>query len=76
MVAALDQENTREDLKEYDQLLVEQRKGTVFVGLKEGAFWKFKPSYKYELGEIDKYACEESSKYKCIEYSHTPLSTA
>ncbi|KAG9226166.1 hypothetical protein CCMSSC00406_0005077 [Pleurotus cornucopiae] len=55
LVAALDQESTREDLKEYDQLLVEQRKGTVCMGLKEGAFWKFKPSYKYELGEIDKY---------------------
>ncbi|KAG5219994.1 Inositol polyphosphate phosphatase OCRL [Salix suchowensis] len=55
LVAALDQESTREDLKEYDQLLVEQRKGIVCIGLKEGAFWKFKPSYKYELGEIDKY---------------------
>ncbi|KAF4576710.1 Endonuclease/exonuclease/phosphatase superfamily protein [Pleurotus pulmonarius] len=75
LVAALDQENTREDLKEYDQLLVEQRKGTVFVGLKEGAFWKFKPSYKYELGEIDKYALARMPSWtdRILYATHTDL---
>lgn len=54
---ALDHENAREELKEFDQLLVEHRKGTVFVGLREGQFWKFKCSYKYLHGEVDKYRC-------------------
>ena len=52
---ALDDENAREELKEFDQLLVQHRKGTVFVGLREGEFWKFKCSYKYLHGEVDKY---------------------
>ena len=42
LVSALDSESKREELKEYDQLRVEQKKGTVFVGLREGEFWKFK----------------------------------
>jgi hypothetical protein len=33
----------------------ERRKGSVFVGLKEGEFWQFKCSYKYLNGEIDRY---------------------
>jgi len=52
---ALDDENAREELKEFDQLLLEHRKGTVFVGLREGQFWKFKCSYKYLHGEVDRY---------------------
>ena len=42
LVSALDSESKREELKEYDQLSVERKKGTVFVGLREGDFWKFK----------------------------------
>lgn len=42
LVSALDNEGKREELKEYDQLRVEQKKGTAFVGLREGEFWKFK----------------------------------
>ncbi|KXN92200.1 Type II inositol 1,4,5-trisphosphate 5-phosphatase [Leucoagaricus sp. SymC.cos] len=53
---ALSSEKLREDLKEYDQLTVEKRKGNVFVGLHEGEFWKFKCSYKYQLGQVDKYS--------------------
>ncbi|KAL9715289.1 hypothetical protein Ac2012v2_001951 [Leucoagaricus gongylophorus] len=52
----LSSEKIREDLKEYDQLTVEKRKGNVFVGLHEGEFWKFKCSYKYQLGHVDKYS--------------------
>jgi len=52
---AIDSEKTREELKEFDQLTIEKRKGNVFVGLHEGDFWKFKCSYKYKLGEVDKY---------------------
>lgn len=44
LVTALDSESEREELKEYDQLRVEQKKGTVFTGLREGDFWKFKVS--------------------------------
>lgn len=51
----LNDEKVREELKEFDQLLVQQRKGNVLVGLHEGEFWKFKCSYKYLLGEVDKY---------------------
>ncbi|KAG6860954.1 hypothetical protein C0995_005618 [Termitomyces sp. Mi166 len=53
---ALDEESTREQLKEFDQLVIEQRKGTVLQGLHEGEFWQFKCSYKYLLGEVDKYS--------------------
>ena len=52
---AIESETTREELKEFDQLTLEKRKGTVFVGLREGEFWKFKCSYKYHLGEVDEY---------------------
>lgn len=52
---ALSSEKLREELKDYDQLTMEKRKGNVFVGLREGDFWKFKCSYKYQLGEVDKY---------------------
>jgi len=54
---AIEDEKTREELKEFDQLTIERQKGTVFVGLREGDFWKFKCSYKYKLGEVDKYRC-------------------
>jgi hypothetical protein len=52
---AMDSEKSREELKEFDQLTIEKRKGNIFIGLQEGDFWKFKCSYKYELGEVDKY---------------------
>lgn len=52
---ALESEATREELKEYDQLLIEQRKGNVLVGLREGEFWKFKCTYKYQPGQVDQY---------------------
>ncbi|THU82266.1 DNase I-like protein [Dendrothele bispora CBS 962.96] len=53
---ALKDENTRATLKDFDQLSVERKKNTIFVGLREGEFWKFKCSYKYELGAVDKYS--------------------
>ena len=46
----------REALVEYDQLVHERdNKQSIFVGLKEGRFWDFKPTYKYKLGQVDKY---------------------
>ena len=42
LVSALDSGSKREELKEYDQLRMEQKKGTVLVGLREGDFWNFK----------------------------------
>jgi hypothetical protein len=45
----------REKLREYDQLFTERKKGTTFIGLREGNFWNFKCSYKYVLGEVDEY---------------------
>lgn len=41
---------------EYDQLTREVRKGNIFQGLHEGDFWKFKCSYKYQIGEVDQYS--------------------
>ena len=52
---ALKDSRVREELKEFDQLLVERRKGETFVGLREGEFWKFKCSYKCTIGEVDQY---------------------
>jgi hypothetical protein len=54
---ALNADDMREQLKEYDQLSIERKKGNVLISLREGEFWKFKCSYKYELGEVDKYRC-------------------
>jgi len=59
----LNSESTREELKEYDQLLVERRKGTAFIGLKDGEFWKFQCSYKYKLGEVDKYSSKRTPSW-------------
>ena len=52
---AIESEKSRVELKEFDQLTIEKRKGNIFIGLREGDFWKFKCSYKYKLGEVDKY---------------------
>jgi hypothetical protein len=42
LLESLSAETGREYLKEYDQLHVERKKGTIFLGLREGDFWKFK----------------------------------
>ena len=52
---SLSSEETREELRHFDQLTIEKRKGTIFAGFHEGEFWKFKCSYKYKLGEVDRY---------------------
>lgn len=54
-LSMLTDERTRETLKEYDQLINARRNGQVFIGLREGPFWTFKCTYKYKLGEVDKY---------------------
>ncbi|KAJ7343307.1 Endonuclease/exonuclease/phosphatase [Mycena albidolilacea] len=55
---ALTAESEWEALKEYDQLLLERRNpaSLAFVGLREGEFWRFKCSYKYQLGQVDAYS--------------------
>ncbi|KAJ7510052.1 Endonuclease/exonuclease/phosphatase [Mycena galericulata] len=55
---ALSSQSVRDTLKEYDQMLLERRdpNSRAFIGLHEGDFWKFKCSYKYQLGEVDKYS--------------------
>jgi hypothetical protein len=53
--ATVDTQSGREELKEFDQLLQEWRKRTVFQGLRESNFWAFKCSYKFRIGEVDKY---------------------
>ncbi|XP_006457995.1 hypothetical protein AGABI2DRAFT_216100 [Agaricus bisporus var. bisporus H97] len=76
----LSSEKSREELKEFDQLTVEKRKGTVFVGLREGDFWKFKCSYKYELNEVDTYSTKRvpswTDRVLYTTYSDSPEKTA
>lgn len=56
--AVLHDEDSRKELVKLDQLVIERDlKGTIFAGLREGEFWKFKCTYKYKLGEVDKYEC-------------------
>lgn len=55
VLAMLKDDASREQLKEFDQLLNQRRKGTAFIGLREGPFWTFKCTYKYKLGEVDRY---------------------
>ena len=51
----LNTEHGREELKEFDQLIIERRKGTVFLGFWEAEFWKFKCTYKFNIGQVDQY---------------------
>ncbi|KAJ8079130.1 hypothetical protein PM082_013418 [Marasmius tenuissimus] len=60
---AMESESTRTALKEFDQLLIEQKKGTAFVGMREGEFWKFKCSYKYKLGAVDEYSSKRTPSW-------------
>lgn len=58
LVQSLSTEGGRSVLKEYDQLVIERDiKGTIFQCFREGEFWHFKCSYKYKLGEVDRYEC-------------------
>ncbi|TFK76344.1 DNase I-like protein [Pluteus cervinus] len=53
---ALDDEIKREEIKDCDQLVNVMKDGRAFADFHEGQFWKFKCSYKYQLGEVDKYS--------------------
>jgi hypothetical protein len=48
-------ESGREGLKLHDQLKKAQDKGLVLQSLREGEFWRFQCTYKYEHGEVDQY---------------------
>ncbi|KAF8587380.1 DNase I-like protein [Ramaria rubella] len=52
----LNTERGREEMKEFDQLTTEQRKGNIFPGLREGEFWRFKCTYKFKIGQVDHYS--------------------
>jgi len=45
----------REDLRRHDQLSIARAKGTALTSLREGDFWKFQCTYKYEHGQVDQY---------------------
>jgi hypothetical protein len=64
--AALNTQSGREELKEFDELLQERRKGTVFQGFREGEFWSFKCSYKFKIGEVDKYRLVKFAGHRSI----------
>ncbi|KAF9013963.1 inositol polyphosphate phosphatase [Cyathus striatus] len=73
---AIISESAREELKEFDQLTMEKRKGTIFNGLREGEFWKFKCTYKYKLGKVDEYNLRRTPSWTdrvlYATYSDTP----
>lgn len=70
LVQALSNDEGRSSLKEYDQLVTERDvKGTIFHSFHEGEFWTFKCSYKYHLGEVDRY--EYVCQYYPIELTIT-----
>ncbi|KAF7304951.1 Inositol polyphosphate phosphatase [Mycena kentingensis (nom. inval.)] len=62
---SLTQESTRNTFKEYDQLLRERQRpeNRLCVGLREGEFWKFKCSFKYEIGQVDRYSEKRSPSW-------------
>lgn len=55
LVERLRTEEGREAIKEFDELLVGRRGGTVCHGLREGDFWRFKCTYKFAHNEVDVY---------------------
>jgi hypothetical protein len=61
--AALDTQSGREELKEFDQLLQERRKNAIFHGFREAEFWSFKCTYKYDIGEVDKYSGQRTPSW-------------
>jgi len=63
ILATLKDDASREHLKEFDQLLNQRRKGNVFIGLREGPFWTFKCTYKYKLGEVDRYNAKRTPSW-------------
>ncbi|KAG2158265.1 inositol polyphosphate phosphatase [Suillus bovinus] len=63
VLAMLKDDASREQLKEFDQLLNQRRKGTAFIGLREGPFWAFKCTYKYKLGEVDRYSTKRTPSW-------------
>jgi hypothetical protein len=45
----------REGLRQRDQLSIARAEGTALTSLREGDFWKFQCTYKYEHGQVDQY---------------------
>lgn len=56
LVERLQTDAGREQLKEFDELVLARRDGTPLLqGLSEGPFWRFKCSYKFAHGAVDRY---------------------
>ncbi|KZV83798.1 skeletal muscle/kidney enriched inositol 5-phosphatase [Exidia glandulosa HHB12029] len=55
LVERLQTDAGREQLKDFDELVLARRNNEILQGLKEGEFWRFKCSYKFVLGEVDRY---------------------
>jgi hypothetical protein len=48
-------EEGREDLRLRDQLSIARTEGRAMTALREGDFWRFQCTYKYEHGQVDQY---------------------
>ncbi|KIJ41245.1 hypothetical protein M422DRAFT_209364 [Sphaerobolus stellatus SS14] len=77
--AYLDTEEGRKELKEHDQLLIERGKNTVFQGLSEAEFWRFKCTYKFKLNSVDQYSTKRipswTDRILYATYTDTPDSS-
>ena len=72
------------ELSSYDQLVKARESGRAFRGLQEAPFWAFKCSYKFKIGEVDKYDTKRMvawtdrvmwgsfQKLQCLIYTSVP----
>lgn len=70
--AHLSTEEGRKELKEYDQLLVERRKNSIFQAMFEADFWRFKCTYKFEINTVDQYRCVRQFCFLPCTYNTSP----
>ena len=66
LLESLETDAQREALKEFDELYIEKNKGNVFVGFREGEFWRFKCTYKYKLHEVDRYKYVDKLMFRIL----------
>ncbi|KAH8826998.1 Endonuclease/exonuclease/phosphatase [Flagelloscypha sp. PMI_526] len=59
----LESEDARKQMRDHDQLSLELKKGTVLQCLKEGDFWKFKCSYKFKIGHVERYSSRRTPSW-------------
>jgi hypothetical protein len=64
----MESEEGRERVKEHDQLRVAHQDARVFVGLREGEYWRFKCTYKHKIGHVDNYRFVHSGSLTSLQF--------